>query len=274
MATADVWWWRIPVPFEPADLALLSPAERARVDRARTPRAKASVVGSRAGVRRALGVLLGARPEDIELGRAACPCCGAPDKGPPVVLRPAAAPHISISHADGCAALAVSERLVGVDVERRRALATTELASVALSPAERAHLTSLAPGPAREAAFLRCWTRKEAVLKAVGIGVTTDLTRLESDPAAPGPVRVTAGARPGDTRPWSVTDLPLPTPWTASLAVATTPTAPRPPEIRLHGPLTPRGDDGWPCPPYRPAERGGTAPCGDVSAGAHNARHE
>lgn len=232
---ARVWWWRLPLTYTPTDLALLSTSERARVDRARSTRAKASIVVTRARARRVLGELLDVPPRQIRLGRAACPCCGTPEQGPPVVLHPGTRLRISLSHTTGCAALAVCEGPVGVDVEERRPLPTDTLAPSTLTPAEAKHLAAASAGPERDAAFLRCWTRKEAVLKAVGTGITSDLTALESHPGLPGPVRMEAGEHP-----WSVTDLPLPPPWTASLA--TPHGIPSPPEVTCYGsptPLTP-----------------------------------
>ncbi|MFJ9540016.1 4'-phosphopantetheinyl transferase family protein [Streptomyces sp. NPDC101225] len=238
---ARVWWWRLPLTYTPADLALLSPAERDRVDRTRSTRAKASLVVTRARARRVLGELLGVPPRRIRLGRAPCPCCDAPDQGPPVVLHPGGAPRISLSHTTGCAALAVCEGPVGVDVEERRPLPVSTLAASTLTPGEAEHLADMPAGPGRDAAFLRCWTRKEAVLKAVGTGITSDLTVLETLPGSSGPVRVEAGAHPAAPRPWSVTDLPLPAPWTASLA--TPHGTPGPPLVTRYGDsvLTPDG---------------------------------
>ncbi|MFI6656911.1 4'-phosphopantetheinyl transferase family protein [Streptomyces sp. NPDC050523] len=230
---ARVWWWRLPLTYTPADLALLSPAERDRVDRTRSTRAKASVVVTRARARRILGELLGVPPRRILLGRAPCPCCGAPDKGPPVVLHPGGAPRISLSHTTGCAALAVCEGPVGVDVEEQRPLSTGTLTASTLTPAEAEHLAGVPAGPTRDAAYLRCWTRKEAVLKAVGTGITSDLSLLETFPATPGPVRVEAGEHPAAARPWTVTDLSLPLPWTASLA--TPHGTPGPPVVTYYG---------------------------------------
>ncbi|MGJ3561553.1 4'-phosphopantetheinyl transferase superfamily protein [Streptomyces sp. INA 01156] len=73
-------------------------------------------------------------------------------------------------------------------------------------------------GDALHRAFLRCWTRKEAVLKAVGVGVTVPLDLVETHPATVGTVTVAAGV-PGTPDPWSVTDLPVPAAWTASVAL-------------------------------------------------------
>jgi 4'-phosphopantetheinyl transferase len=68
--------------------------------------------------------------------------------------------------------------LVGVDVERIRARKRWhELASFALHPAEREHLDAL-EGEARWRGFYRAWTLKEAMAKALGVGLALPFDRI------------------------------------------------------------------------------------------------
>lgn len=61
---------------------------------------------------------------------------------------------------------------IGVDVEVRRTLDDARALALRLYTApEREAVFDAAEGPEREAAFLRVWTRKEACLKAVGLGL-------------------------------------------------------------------------------------------------------
>ncbi|MGW0736056.1 4'-phosphopantetheinyl transferase family protein [Streptomyces sp. NPDC002851] len=78
-----------------------------------------------------------------------------------------------------------------------------------LHPAERAELSAL-PAAERPAAFARCWTRKEALLKATGSGLGhgTLPTVLVGTSATPHPV-------PG----WTLTDLALSGGYAAACAV-------------------------------------------------------
>lgn len=71
---------------------------------------------------------------------------------------------------------------IGVDVEsvHRRRPRALELAARYFHPAEHAALAALDP-TAREAAFLRLWCAKEAVLKATGAGLVFGLHRLRFD---------------------------------------------------------------------------------------------
>ncbi|MDJ0374357.1 4'-phosphopantetheinyl transferase superfamily protein [Streptomyces sp. H10-C2] len=113
--------------------------------------------------------------------------------------------------------LAVSDSPVGVDVEHMRAVRTDALASAVLTRSEDTYLRTVLEGTARTKSFLRMWTRKEAVLKAVGIGITTDLTAIETHPRSEGTARIVAGLS-GRPLTWSVSDLSLPGPWVASVA--------------------------------------------------------
>jgi 4'-phosphopantetheinyl transferase len=87
---------------------------------------------------------------------------------------------------------------VGVDVEMLAPLQTVDAASPLLHPAEQAEIAS-APHSQRASVFTHIWTRKEAYLKGIGIGVTHDLAAdyLGGESRAAGP----AG--------WTVTSVPI-----------------------------------------------------------------
>ncbi len=71
---------------------------------------------------------------------------------------------------------------LGVDVERADAAAFADedgLGGVGFSTAERARVREL-PGPERPAARARLWTRKEALVKAVGTGFTGDPAAVDA----------------------------------------------------------------------------------------------
>ncbi|MFW5968899.1 MAG: 4'-phosphopantetheinyl transferase family protein, partial [Persicimonas sp.] len=114
--------------------------------------------------------------------------------------------RFNVSHADGLTLLAfTAKRPVGVDVEDARR-DPENLANVAryFAPEERATLDSLAGSNHREA-FFRCWTRKEAYLKATGRGMSVELDSfaVSVDPDDARLVRDDGG----DASAWSLTDL-------------------------------------------------------------------
>lgn len=77
--------------------------------------------------------------------------------------------QFNISHTDGLVALITSEEgRVGIDVEHLRPLDPDDLGT-ALTAEDRRRIAA-ADDPV--AAMLRCWTAKEAVVKAAGLGIT------------------------------------------------------------------------------------------------------
>ena len=83
--------------------------------------------------------------------------------------------RFNLSHSESLALIAVCDDAeVGADLELLRPMPDAEaLAETYFTPAERRALAALAP-EARDRAFLCCWTRKEACLKATGMGLSVD----------------------------------------------------------------------------------------------------
>lgn len=97
------------------------------------------------------------------------------------VLRNVEDLHFSMSHACGIAVTAIARRPVGIDLEHvqkdlfgpsslGRALFGEALIEQCLSGREQSYVRGL-PAEQRNRALYRCWTRKEAVLKALGTGL-------------------------------------------------------------------------------------------------------
>lgn len=207
---AHVWWWRVPERTDPADLALLSTDEFHRALCMLAERNAAEFVGTRARARRALAALLQIQPTGVELGRRCCPGCGSSGHGPPQLTRPALPLAISLSRTAGWGILAVGAGAsVGVDAEALRPVHESLYAGSVLTDTERRHLDAAPPGEARHRAFHRVWTRKESVVKAVGVGLAgTDLDRLDTRPGERGPIGLTHHGADGTTE-WTVEDLHL-----------------------------------------------------------------
>jgi 4'-phosphopantetheinyl transferase len=154
--------------------------------------AKRSLV-SHVALRLVLGELTGTAPESLRFERR-CGQCGATGHGKPHLAdRPDL--DFSISHSGGLALIAVARgRRVGADVERVRP--RTDVLAIArgsLSARERQTIESVRCDGARREAFFRCWTRKEAYLKARGVGLAGG---LDTDPEAAGGWRIRSLAVP------------------------------------------------------------------------------
>lgn len=86
-------------------------------------------------------------------------------------------PHFSISHCRHALAVACSDSPIGIDIESVRPL-KTDLVHHTMSPDEADRILS-SPHPAEE--FICLWTQKEAVLKLLGTGITSDLRQVLHD---------------------------------------------------------------------------------------------
>lgn len=149
----------------------LSPAERERwAGIRREPDRARYLVGHRL-VRSLLAEELDVHPREVPID-VTCAACGRPH-GPPALVTAEGRHHgTSISHAGDVVAVAheVGARgpvRIGVDVEEEAAAEWPDFDAVALTATERALLTA-APRPGARAA---AWARKEAVLKAWGVGL-------------------------------------------------------------------------------------------------------
>jgi 4'-phosphopantetheinyl transferase len=109
--------------------------------------------------------------------------------------------QFNLSHSGPWALLGVSRsRAIGVDVEELRAVPEAEaLARDHFTAAERDAWEASGP-EARDRAFLRVWTRKEACAKALGAGLLVPPRGLDVG-ASPGPRRVTVPAGEPVARP-------------------------------------------------------------------------
>ncbi len=88
--------------------------------------------------------------------------------------------HFNLSHSGGWAILATSTAMeLGVDIETHdNQVHLTALAPRILSPQENDHLRLDPTRPGHTDTLLRAWTRKEACLKALGVGLTQDMHTL------------------------------------------------------------------------------------------------
>ncbi len=149
----------------------LSLDEHHRAERFSFASLKRSYALSRGGLRILLAHYLGCPPHEVEL------ICG--PKGKPA-LRDSSRVRFNASHSGQMALYAFTVGCdLGIDVEQLRKLADPEsIAARYFSTAEASELLSLNPDE-RGLAFFRCWTRKEAYVKAIGDGLTIPLNCFE-----------------------------------------------------------------------------------------------
>ena len=195
--SAHVWLGTSTGVVSTEEFAVLSTEER---NRARTLRGTAaqSYAAAHVGLRQILAGYLGVAPAELELGRTPCPGCADLAHGAPAVVWPQTALTFSLSRSDSCWLLAVAAgRPIGADLETALHADPLRIAALACTPREQALLRGLADQAEQREFFLRCWTRKEAVVKAVGIGLGADLRQIHACPEQRGPVEVRYGIAPG-----------------------------------------------------------------------------
>lgn len=102
--------------------------------------------------------------------------------------------HFNLSHSNGRALFAIAHGVhVGCDLEwRNPELACPNVAARLFAPAECAALDALPPEQ-WFAGFYNCWTRKEAFVKAIGLGLPYPLDAFTVSVAPGAPARLIAG---------------------------------------------------------------------------------
>ena len=153
--------------------AMLSAAEREQAGRMRLEHVRRRFVARRAALRRILGRYLNAGPEIIRFDRGAY---GKPSLAPPFSDSRI---RFSTTHSHGLALVALSlEADLGVDIEQIRPMDSYEdLCRRYFAPPEQETIRRL-PEPERLAAFFRGWARKEALMKAIGTGLSLGLEQV------------------------------------------------------------------------------------------------
>jgi len=159
----------------------LTPDERTRSARFRFERDRQRFIVARGVLRDILGRYLQTEPRQISLVYNAF---GKPDLGTEFGARL----KFNLSHSAGLALIAIAPASnVGVDLEYIRAQADyTDVARYFFSTAECDYLTAL-PSHLYPEMFFRCWTKKEACVKACGEGLAIPVNGfsvpLTTDPA-------------------------------------------------------------------------------------------
>jgi 4'-phosphopantetheinyl transferase len=139
-------------------------------------------------------------------------------EGKPVLLS-AGDIEFNVSRSEDLAAIAITARCqVGIDIEHVHELPELEqLARRFFCPEEYEEIISVPPIE-RSAAFFRCWTRKEAYVKAIGAGLSIPLDGFAVS-ASESPAHIVhSGHKAGASESWRVRDLDLAPSYSAALA--------------------------------------------------------
>jgi 4'-phosphopantetheinyl transferase len=170
-ASGEIHLWRADLrSLRPDGARTLARDEREQAERFLSAEARERYIRGRAWLRAVLARYLDVRPEEVRL-----------------VYGPYGKPHLdpslqpsdlafNLSHTGNCVLLGVTAgRRIGVDVERVR----SDLEVSAILPcyftAEEVTSLERLPASQRLPGFFQLWTRKEALLKAIGTGLTTAL---------------------------------------------------------------------------------------------------
>lgn len=195
-----------------ADLALqgqsslrgyLSESEITRAEKFHFEKDRLSYETSRGRLRLLLGNYLDAPPEKIKISTT--------EFGKPYISELPGGKKLcfNLSHSGGVAVYAFSLNLpVGVDVETLRPIPDLDqLAARFFAEGERKFLQTIEP-QSRLKPFLHYWTRKEAYLKAIGLGLSISPEEVDVS-ALPIPSRKLTTFRPqikSDQNAWSLMD--------------------------------------------------------------------
>jgi 4'-phosphopantetheinyl transferase len=197
-------------------LPLLSREERAQAAEFSFEHDRMRFIQAHGSVRQILSDYLkaGAATLTFARNRSGKPCLVPRANGPKL--------QFNVSHSSDCCMVAV--RLghpIGIDVEKVRVLPRAfNIAQAYFAPAEMKALNGL-QGTAQRDAFFALWTHKEAMVKALGIGLAANLVRIEFDLDQVGGPRLVAWD--GDqavAQSWSVLRLDPAPGYVAALATA------------------------------------------------------
>jgi len=143
------------------------------------------------------------------------------EHGKPFLADPETDLRFNLSHTEGAVLLGVCRgRAIGVDIERMKEdFDPREISTRFFSEAEQRALTSL-PEADQRSAFFRCWTRKEALLKARGHGLSFPLELFDvSIEATDITVSLTTRPDPAEARRWRILAAKAPEWCAAAIAI-------------------------------------------------------
>ncbi len=173
LSESEIHLWIESLECSPTDLlglaSILSPDERARADRFHFARHRDRFIAARGRLRQILGAYLSTEPAALAFSYNAY---GKPSLDDQL--------RFNLSHSGTKAVYAIANgRELGIDIEQMQpAFANERIPEMFFSPGEVAELRSLPPDT-QTLAFFRCWTRKEAYVKARAEGLSIALDSFD-----------------------------------------------------------------------------------------------
>jgi 4'-phosphopantetheinyl transferase len=174
----EVHLWRVDLEAVGAEEArwqqVLAPDESTRAARFHFSRDRQCFVTSRALLRMILAGYLATDPKSLRFARSKN---GKPSLGPE---HADSGITFNVSHSGGIALFAFARRRdVGVDVERVRHDFDLEAIACRFFSAHEQRQLAAFPAEEKIESFFRCWTRKEAYIKATGDGLSLPLSQFD-----------------------------------------------------------------------------------------------
>jgi 4'-phosphopantetheinyl transferase len=189
----------------------LSPSDLTRAKRFTSPVSRRRYIVTRGTLRMLLGSFLGELPRSI-----------------PIEAEPAGKPHVlgmrgihfNVSHSAEMAMICIATcGDVGVDLESVRDVpAAAALARRHFTPLE-ANFVEEGGAAGAAGRFLLCWTRKEALVKALGTGLNLDLRDFVVPLTSSGAILAIDECEGGPAKRWLLLDVPLGDEYVAALAL-------------------------------------------------------
>lgn len=217
LPASELHVWAIPIDLSESEIAESSHAlaadELSRAARFRFDLHRGRYIAGRFALRSLLAAYAGKRAGEVEFFYG--------PQGKPYLSQPDLGVRFNFSNSEGQAICAVMrDTEVGADLEMVRDISDYEsIAKRFFSPGEAEVLLSL-PSSSRREAFVNCWTRKEAFLKALGSGLALPLDSFEVSLRPGDPARLlSVGGNSAAAAGWTLISLsPLPN-FVASVAV-------------------------------------------------------
>lgn len=178
LASGEVHVWAVSLDITSGALkilaATLSPDEKERAGKFKFEKHRNRFIAGRGVLRRILGEYVQAKSETLRFS------CSA--NGKPALADEFASGgiHFNLAHSEDLALVAVTRiGVIGVDVECIRTIKEMDRLVVRFFSERETELFGKVRPDEKPAAFFNLWTRKEALLKATGEGITRSLSLVE-----------------------------------------------------------------------------------------------